>query len=56
LCFDSSALYSLLTYGFRWLLFWTKYADAMIARYSVANVLQGTAYVIARKKVASQEL
>ncbi len=49
-CFGSSAVYRLLTYTLRWLLFWTKYADAIIARYSLAAVLQGTAYVIARKK------
>lgn len=54
LCFGSSALYRVLTYVLRWALFWTKYADAMIARYSVASILQGTSYVIARKKISVQ--
>ena len=54
LCFGSSVLYGLLTYALRWILFWTKYADAVIAHYSVASVLQGTVYVIARKRVAGQ--
>jgi len=48
-CFDSSALYAVNVYVFRWLLFWVKYLDVFLARYRMAYVIHTGAYFIGRK-------
>jgi SAM-dependent methyltransferase len=48
-CFNSQTLYGVLLDAFRWLLFWVKYLDKIIAKYSMAHVIHAGAYFIGRK-------
>jgi len=48
-CFNSRAVYGLGVDVFKWLLFWVKYLDVFLARYSVAYVIHSGAYFIGRK-------
>lgn len=52
LCFNSTRLYGVLLDGFKWLLFWVKYADRVIGHYDVAAVLHGNAFFLGRKPAA----
>lgn len=48
-CFNSRTLYGINVDLFQWLLFWVKYLDTFLARYSMANVIHTGAYFIGRK-------
>jgi SAM-dependent methyltransferase len=48
-CLNSRTLYGINVDVFSWLLFWVKYLDAFLARYSMANVIHTGAYFIGRK-------
>ncbi len=50
-CFNSRTLYGINVDLFKWLLFWVKYLDVFLARYSMAKVIHGGAYFIGRKVV-----
>jgi len=47
--FNSDALYTVNVYCGKWLLFWIKYLDIVIAYYSMAFVLSGSPYFLGRK-------
>lgn len=49
LCFNSEALYAINVYCGKWSLFWIKYFDIVIARYSVAYLMWGSPYFLGRK-------
>jgi len=49
-CFNSKTLYGINVDLFKWLLFWVKYLDAFIARFSVSYVIHTGSYFIGRKK------
>jgi len=49
-CFNSRTLYGINVDLFSWLLFWVKYLDVFLARYSMANVIHTGAYFIGRKR------
>lgn len=51
--FNSRVLYAGNVYIFRWLLFWVKYLDHFIARYSMAQVIHAGSYFIGRKPAVS---
>lgn len=48
-CFNNRTLYGILNDLFRWPLFWVKYMDKFLARYSMAKVIHAGAYYIGRK-------
>jgi SAM-dependent methyltransferase len=48
-CFNSRTLYGINVDLFQWLLFWVKYLDVFLARYSMANVIHAGAYFIGQK-------
>jgi SAM-dependent methyltransferase len=48
-CFNSTKLYGVNIDIFKWLLFWVKYLDKIVARYDVARVIHNAAYYIGRK-------
>ena len=48
-CFNSRPLYGINVDLFKWLLFWVKYLDAFMAKYSMARVIHAGAYFIGRK-------
>jgi SAM-dependent methyltransferase len=54
-CFNSRALYGINVDLFGWLLFWVKYLDAFLGRYSVAGVIHTGAYFIGRKPPAQSQ-
>jgi SAM-dependent methyltransferase len=47
--FNSETLYAANVYCGKWLLFWIKYLDIVIARYSVAYIMWGAPYFFGRK-------
>jgi len=47
--FNSDALYVANVYCGKWILFWIKYFDIVIARYSVAYLMWGSPYFLGRK-------
>lgn len=49
LCCNSPMAYAGLVYVFKWIFFWIKYLDRIIAHYDMAYVLEGAAYFIGRK-------
>jgi SAM-dependent methyltransferase len=49
LCFNSEALYAINVYCGKWVLFWIKYFDIVIARYSLAYLMWGNPYFLGRK-------
>jgi len=53
--FNSEALYSANVYCGKWLLFWIKYLDIVIARYSVAYLMWGAPYFLGRKPLSSRQ-
>jgi SAM-dependent methyltransferase len=53
--FNSEALYSANVYCGKWLLFWIKYLDIVIARYSVAYLMWGAPYFLGRKPPLSRQ-
>jgi SAM-dependent methyltransferase len=55
-CFNSRALYGINIDVFSWLLFWVKYLDAFLSRYSMANVIHTGTYFIGRKPDAAESL
>jgi len=50
-CFNSRTLYGINVDLFKWLLFWVKYLDVFLARYSMAIVIHAGAYFIGRKVI-----
>jgi SAM-dependent methyltransferase len=48
-CFNSHALYAAIVYFGKWTLFWIKYLDIVIARYSLAYIMWGTPHFLGRK-------
>ncbi len=48
-CFNNRTLYGINVDLFRWLLFWVKYLDKFLARYSMAYVIHAGSYFIGRK-------
>ncbi len=52
LCFDNRTVYGVLVDVFKWLFFWVKYLDKVIAHYQVAYVIHSGAYFIGRKSLA----
>jgi SAM-dependent methyltransferase len=52
--FNSERLYAINRIGFGWLLFWIKYLDAVIARYSMAQVIHAGSYFLGRKPASSK--
>jgi SAM-dependent methyltransferase len=48
-CFNNRTLYGINVDVFSWLLFWVKYLDAIVGRYSMATVIHTGAYLIGRK-------
>jgi SAM-dependent methyltransferase len=53
--FNSEALYAANVYCGKWALFWIKYLDIFIARYSVAYLMWGSPYFIGRKPPPSRQ-
>lgn len=47
--FNSDAVYAANVYCGKWLLFWIKYFDIFIARYSMAYLMWGSPYFLGRK-------
>jgi len=47
--FNSDALYAVNVYCGKWLLFWIKYLDIVVARYSMAYLMWGSPYFLGRK-------
>lgn len=47
--FNSHILYAAVVYCAKWTLFWIKYLDIVIARYSMAYILWGSPYFLGRK-------
>lgn len=47
--FNSKSLYSINVDLFKWLLFWVKYLDKILANYSMAHVIHAGAYFLGRK-------
>jgi SAM-dependent methyltransferase len=47
--FNSEALYTANVYCGKWALFWIKYLDIVIGRYSMAHVMWGSPYFLGRK-------
>ena len=48
-CFNNRILYGINIDVFRWLLFWVKYLDLFLARYSMAHIIHAGSYFIGRK-------
>lgn len=53
--FNSEVLYATNVYCGKWALFWIKYLDIVIARYSMAHVMWGSPYFLGRKPLHSTE-
>jgi len=51
--FNSEALYAANVYCGKWALFWIKYLDVLVARYSVAYLMWGAPYFLGRKPLLS---
>ena len=47
--FNSDALYAVNVYCGKWILFWIKYFDIVIAHYSLAHLMWGSPYFLGRK-------
>jgi SAM-dependent methyltransferase len=54
-CFNSEALYAANVYCGKWVLFWIKYLDVVIAHYPVAYLMWGAPYFLGRKPLPSIE-
>jgi SAM-dependent methyltransferase len=54
-CFNSHALYAAIVYCGKWTLFWIKYLDIVIARYSLAYIMWGSPYFLGRKPPGQSE-
>lgn len=52
-CFNSHSLYSVIVYCGKWTLFWIKYLDIVIARYSLAYLMWGSPYFLGRKPASN---
>ncbi len=50
--FNSRAIYGVNVDLFKWLLFWMKYLDKVVAKYQMAHVIHAGAYFIGRKPEA----
>jgi len=50
--FNSNTLYAVNVYCGKWALFWIKYLDIVIARYSMAYVFWGSPYFLGRKPLS----
>jgi SAM-dependent methyltransferase len=50
--FNSDALYAINVYCGKWALFWIKYLDLVISRYSLAYLMWGSPYFLGRKPYA----
>jgi SAM-dependent methyltransferase len=53
LSFNSKTLYGINVDLFKWILFWVKYLDKIIGRYSIAYVIHTGAYFVGRKPISS---
>jgi len=51
--FNSKSLYGLNVELFKWLFFWVKYLDIVIARYDMAYVIHTGSYFVGRKKTTT---
>lgn len=49
-CFNNTTLYGINVDLFKWLLFWVKYLDKIIARYKMAHVIHAGSYFLGRKQ------
>lgn len=49
--FNSEATYSAIVYCGKWSLFWIKYLDIVIGRYSMAYLMWGSPYFLGRKPI-----
>ena len=54
--FNSKMLYGLNVDLLKWLLFWIKYLDIFIARYTMAKIIHAGAYFVGRKALSGESL